>query len=227
MLVVDLGRLSYKEAWKLQLIIHDAKKSGLLNEDVLLFVEHPNVITMGSSGREENLLLSKEELLKKGVEFYKVDRGGDITYHGPGQLVGYPIIDLSRRNKDLLLYVRSLEKSVVEVLAKYNIKASTKKDLTGVWVGNEKICAVGVGARSWITKHGFALNVNVDLDCFSWIIPCGIRGFSVTSMERLLLKKPDFDEVKDSYVKAFSEIFNVQVNSIDTGVFIKTLKTLR
>ncbi|MBS3969804.1 MAG: lipoyl(octanoyl) transferase LipB [Clostridia bacterium] len=209
MLVVDLGTMPYENVWQLQLKINEAVRSNEM-EDVLLLVVHPPVLTIGRNGKDNNLLINENEAKRMGIGIHRVDRGGDITYHGPGQLVGYPIMDLKRRNKDLLSYLRSMESSIINLLLLYGIKGEVKSGLPGVWVDNDKICAVGVGARAWVTKHGFALNINVDLAHFSWIIPCGLKDKGVTSMTKLLNRHISFNGVKASYLHTFSEAFKVK-----------------
>jgi len=213
MFLVDLGLMTYNEAWNIQLKINEAVRQNKL-PDVLLLVEHPPVLTVGRDGKENNLLFPPEYFSNLSVEVFNVDRGGDVTYHGPGQLVGYPILDLKARGRDLLQYIRTLEKSVINLLAQYDIQAGTIPGLTGVWAGNEKICAIGVGARAWVTKHGFALNVNTNLEHFSWIVPCGLRNKGVTSMEKLLGHYLDFSEVKNRYAEVFAETFRVSPENI-------------
>ena len=179
-----------------------------------LFVEHPHVYTLGKSGAISNLLLSEKQLEDKGATFYKINRGGDITYHGPGQIVGYPILDLENFFTDIHKYLRFLEEAIILTLAEYNIKGVRSDGETGVWldVGTpfaRKICAMGVRASRWVTMHGFALNVNANLGYFDNIIPCGIKGKAVTSLNvELGIEKVDEQEVKDKIVKHFSKLFD-------------------
>ena len=196
-IVKDLGHKDYKETWDYQESLFEeivelkrknrAENTDLPTPNYFLFVEHPHVYTLGKSGHIENLLIDEAALAKKGASFYKINRGGDITYHGPGQIVGYPIIDLENFFTDIHKYLRSLEEVIIRTLADYGIKGERSEGETGVWldVGTpfaRKICAMGVRASRWVTMHGFALNVNTDLGYFDNIIPCGIRGKAVTSL---------------------------------------------
>ncbi len=183
----------------------------------LLFVEHPPVYTLGKSGHEENILIDGGKLLERGVELFRTNRGGDITFHGPGQLVGYPILDLEKFHTDLGWYLRSLEEVGIRVLADYGIRGERSAGETGVWIepgvkGRErKICALGVRCSRWITMHGFALNVNMDLSWFGDIIPCGIRGKEVTSMEKELGRRVEMEAVKERWKARFEEVFGAEV----------------
>ena len=224
-IVKDLGHKNYKETWDYQESLFEeivelkrknrAENTDLPTPNYFLFVEHPHVYTLGKSGHIENLLIDEAALAKKGATFYKINRGGDITYHGPGQIVGYPIIDLENFFTDIHKYLRSLEEVIIRTLADYGIKGERSEGETGVWldVGTpfaRKICAMGVRASRWVTMHGFALNVNTDLGYFDNIIPCGIRGKAVTSLNVELSKeKVDTEEVKRYILKHFEEIFEV------------------
>ena len=226
-IVKDLGHKDYKETWDYQEslfeeIVELKRKNRAENTEVptpnyFLFVEHPHVYTLGKSGHIENLLIDEAALAKKGATFYKINRGGDITYHGPGQIVGYPIIDLENFFTDIHKYLRSLEEVIIRTLADYGIKGERSEGETGVWVDvgtpfARKICAMGVRASRWVTMHGFALNVNTDLGYFDNIIPCGIRGKAVTSLNVELSKeKVDTEEVKRYILKHFEEIFGVSI----------------
>ena len=226
-IVKDLGHKDYKETWDYQESLFEeivelkrknrAENTDLSTPNYFLFVEHPHVYTLGKSGHIENLLIDEAALAKKGASFYKINRGGDITYHGPGQIVGYPIIDLENFFTDIHKYLRSLEEVIIRTLADYGIKGERSEGETGVWldVGTpfaRKICAMGVRASRWVTMHGFALNVNTDLGYFDNIIPCGIRGKSVTSLNVELSKeKVDTEEVKRYILKHFEEIFGVSI----------------
>lgn len=217
----DLGNKDYKETWDYQEALFKeivevklAKRNNpqLITPNYFLFVEHPHVYTLGKSGDISNLLLSEKQLAAKGATFYKINRGGDITYHGPGQIVGYPILDLENFFTDIHKYLRLLEEVIMLTLAEYNIIGTRSEGETGVWldVGTpfaRKICAMGVRASRWVTMHGFALNVNADLGYFDNIIPCGIRGKAVTSLHVELGKKVDEQEVKDKIQKHFSQLF--------------------
>ncbi len=222
----DLGFKDYKQTWDYQEQLFkgivDAKIKNRREEtdfetnNYFLFVEHPHVYTLGKSGDLSNLLLNESQLTEKGATFYKINRGGDITYHGPGQIVGYPILDLDNFFTDIHKYLRLLEEMIILTLAEYGLKAERSNGETGVWldVGTpfaRKICAMGVRASRWVTMHGFALNVNADLGYFDNIIPCGIRGKAVTSLNVELGKKEvDEAEVKDKLLKHFSELFEAE-----------------
>lgn len=185
--------------------------SGVRKNDAFLFVEHPHVYTLGKSGAEENMLRSMAELLKLEAEFVKIDRGGDITYHGPGQIVGYPILDLDRHFTDIHKYLRYLEEVIIRVCADYGFEAGRIDGLTGVWIGEEKIAAMGIRCSRWVTMHGFAFNVNSDLSYFGHIVPCGIDDKAVTSLEKLIGKEIDIKEVKERIVFHFQDVFNVHL----------------
>ena len=223
--VSDLGRKDYKETWNYQTELLDEivalkrKKRNATEEIVtpnhFLFVEHPHVYTLGKSGDISNLLLNEEKLKEKKATFYKINRGGDITYHGPGQIVGYPILDLENFFTDIHKYLRLLEEAIILSLAEYGLKGERSEGETGVWLGvgtpfARKICAMGIRASRWVTMHGFALNVNVNLGYFDNIIPCGIRGKAVTSMEVELGKKISEEEVKEKILKHFKVLFEVE-----------------
>jgi lipoyl(octanoyl) transferase len=222
----ELGSIAYKEAWDLQdelfQKIIGIKMSNRKNEttqqtpNYLLFVEHPHVYTLGKSGDLSNLLLNEEQLKQKGATFYKSNRGGDITYHGPGQIVGYPIFDLENFFTDIHKYLRFLEEAIILTLAEYGLKAERSSGETGVWFDVEtpfarKICALGVRSSRWVSMHGFALNVNVDLGYFDNIIPCGIKGKAVTSMEAELGKKISEFEVKEKISNHLVDLFQLEL----------------
>jgi lipoyl(octanoyl) transferase len=207
--VVDLGRMEYDAAVARQEAAVAAVAEGRL-PDLLLLVEHPPVYTFGRGGREENLLLSPEALAAQGALARRTARGGDVTYHGPGQLVGYPILSLDRQGRDLHRYVRGLEEGLIRALADLGVPAGRVPRLTGVWVGEEKIAAIGVAVRRWVTYHGFALNVSVDLDRFAAIIPCGIPDRGVTSLDRLI-PSPSWDTVRDAVVRRLADVFGFAV----------------
>ncbi|WP_366184679.1 lipoyl(octanoyl) transferase LipB [Flavobacterium ovatum] len=223
----DLGSLDYKAAWEYQEELFKAvvdlkirnrrEETTIATPNYLLLVEHPHVYTLGKSGDLENLLLSEKQLEAKGATFYKINRGGDITYHGPGQIVGYPILDLENFFTDIHKYLRFLEESIILTLQDYGLECGRSDGETGVWLGvgtpfARKICAMGVRASRWVTMHGFALNVNVDLGYFDNIIPCGIKGKAVTSLNvELGVEKVDEQEVKDKIVKHLSALFECQI----------------
>ncbi|GAB3715997.1 lipoyl(octanoyl) transferase LipB [Flavobacterium koreense] len=219
----DLGKKDYKETWDYQeelfkgivdIKIQNRKENTLVETpNYFLFVEHPHVYTLGKSGDISNLLLSEKQLQDKGATFYKINRGGDITYHGPGQIVGYPILDLENFFTDIHKYLRFLEEVIILTLAEYNITGTRSEGETGVWldVGTpfaRKICAMGVRASRWVTMHGFALNVNANLGYFDNIIPCGIKGKAVTSLQvELGVESVNEEEVKEKIQKHFSKLF--------------------
>jgi len=218
----DLGKASYQPTWDLQhkvqqRIIGEKRAeqknefNGIRKNDAFLFVEHPHVYTLGKSGAEENMLRSMAELLKLDAEFVKIDRGGDITYHGPGQIVGYPILDLDRHFTDIHKYLRYLEEVIIKVCADYGFEAGRIDGLTGVWIGEEKISAMGIRCSRWVTMHGFAFNVNTDLSYFGNIVPCGIQDKTVTSLQKLTGSEMDIAEVKQRIVFHFEDVFNVQI----------------
>jgi lipoate-protein ligase B len=184
LLVVELGRQPYAGVLSLQRDMAKARMSGAVEEDVLLLVEHEPVITLGRSSKAAHLLASPTYLAQRGVELFEVERGGDVTFHGPGQLVGYPILDLARHRKDLHWYLRQVEQLLINALATYGLEAGRHPPYTGVWIDDRKIASIGVHARDWVTWHGFALNVTTDLDYFDLIVPCGIQAVQMTSIER-------------------------------------------
>ena len=225
--VLELGQRDYKETWDFQEELFQSILNVKVNnrreaandptENHLIFVEHPHVYTLGKSGDLSNLLLNEKQLAEKGATFYKINRGGDITYHGPGQIVGYPILDLENFFTDIHKYLRFLEEMVILTLAEYGLKAERSQGETGVWldVGTpfaRKICALGVRASRWVTMHGFALNVNANLGYFDNIVPCGIKDKSVTSLNVELGKaEVPVDEVKAKLKKHFSQLFEAEL----------------
>lgn len=223
---IDWGLVDYQEAWDRQeklfsetlAIKQDNRTNNVVNPtpNYLIFTEHPHVYTLGKSGHEEYLLLDEQVLKQKEAKFYKINRGGDITYHGPGQIVGYPILDLDNFFTDIHLYLRTLEQAVILTLADYGIQAGRYEGYTGVWLDADndkarKICAMGVRASRWVTMHGFAFNVNADLAYFGNIIPCGIDDKDVTSMERELGRKLDMEEVKEKLKSHIAELFHMEL----------------
>ena len=226
--VSDWGLLSYGEAWERQeeffsQVIARKRENRKLErpfptDNHLFLVTHPPVFTIGKSGKMEHLLLNEKELEAKGISFYKTNRGGDITFHGPGQIVGYPILDLDNFFTDIHKYLRHLEEVIIRTLTGYGLHGARSDGETGVWLDLDtpfarKICAMGVRASRWVTMHGFALNVNTDLSYFDHIVPCGIQGKGVTSMARELKKSLDTQEVKDRLLTHFSEIFETEMVS--------------
>jgi len=223
----DLGLITYKEAWDLQEKLHkeivDIKLANrnsatqVPTQNYLLFCEHPHVYTLGKSGKDTNLLINESQLKKNEAEYFHINRGGDITYHGPGQLVGYPILDLENFFTDIHKYLRYLEEAIILTLKEYNIESGRIKGLTGVWLDAEnpvrarKIAAFGVRCSRWVTMHGFAFNVNTDLSYFGNIIPCGINDKAVTSLEKELGKKVDMEEVKEKVRKNLAVLFEMNI----------------
>lgn len=210
--VVNLGRTDYKQSWELQQHLFDLRTAGDIG-DLLLLTQHDHVYTIGKGGDDNHLLASAQELSRKGIRVYHNDRGGDITYHGPGQLVGYPILDLNNYYCDLHRYLRDLEEVILRVLAFYGVRASRDSGYTGVWVGSEKICAVGVKTRQWITMHGFALNINTDLSFFERIIPCGIFEKGVTSLQQQIGRNLEIDDVAATLVAEFGKVFGARMST--------------
>jgi lipoyl(octanoyl) transferase len=210
LLIADLGLISYADAFALQERIVAARKTGAI-DDVLLFCEHPHVITLGRSGNRANLLASEHVLRQKGVEFHETNRGGDITYHGPGQIVGYPILNLDLLRRDVHWYVRSLEEAMIRATADFGIIAFRIPGKTGIWVqhanSEEKLAAIGVHISRWVTSHGFAYNVATDLRLFDLIVPCGIADRKATSLEKLLSRNVALSEVQPRLVHYFSSVF--------------------
>tara|TARA_B100001971_G_scaffold211941_1_gene240789 strand:- start:323 stop:970 length:648 start_codon:yes stop_codon:yes gene_type:complete len=200
--VQNMGRKSYKAVWDLQIKMQQQRIRGEI-EDTLILVEHDPVYTLGKNADKDHLLQSRDE----SVDVFNVERGGDITFHGPGQLVGYPILDLSNYKKSVSWYMRTLEQVLIDTLIEFKIIAQRNDGLTGVWVGDEKIAALGVRISRWVTMHGFALNVNPDLSFYDGIIPCGIFDHGVTSMEQLLGKTQNNDNVKNVVIKKFNKYF--------------------
>jgi lipoyl(octanoyl) transferase len=222
----DLGRKDYKETWNYQERLFDdilftkiknrREEAGLETQNHLLFVEHDHVYTLGKSGELENLLAGEQLLERIGAKFYKINRGGDITYHGPGQITGYPILDLENFFTDIHKYLRLLEEIFIQILADYDLVGTRSKGETGVWldVGSpfaRKICALGVRASRWVTMHGFAFNVNTDLGYFDHIIPCGIQDKAVTSLQAELNREVDLDEVKQKIKLYFTQQFDARL----------------
>ena len=219
--VIDLGLMGYAEAWELQKRIVAARKAGSI-EDVLLFCEHPHVITLGRSGKRSNLLAGDSILRQKGIEYFEASRGGDITYHGPGQVVGYPILNLGAIKRDVVWYVRSLEEVMIRASVDFGIAAQREAGKTGIWVGEgaaaEKLGAIGVHISRWVTSHGFAYNVSTDLRYFDLIVPCGIAGRKATSLEKLLGHSVDSREIAARLTQHLGEVFNLDMQpaSLDT-----------
>ena len=206
--ILDLGKSHYNDAWKLQKRLQSQRISGQI-DDQLLLVEHFPVYTLGKNTPREHLLTKESD----NISIIQTDRGGDITFHGPGQLVGYPILDLNQYKRSITWYMRELEQLIIDVLKEYDINAERKKGLTGVWVKGEKIAALGVRISKWVTMHGFSLNINPDLKYYQGIIPCGIKDYGVTSMADLLGNDvPDMSEIKNTLVQHFIAKFSIYKN---------------
>ncbi|MEE3145007.1 MAG: lipoyl(octanoyl) transferase LipB [Bacteroidota bacterium] len=224
--IINLGLVDYKKAWDIQEKYFKQaidRKIAIRNgenlpppSNYLILCEHPNVYTIGKSGKEENLLLSSEEVKSKEASFYKINRGGDITYHGPGQLVVYPILDLDQFFTDIHKYMRFLEQAVINTLLKFGIQSSRIDGMTGVWIDSalpsaRKICAMGVKSSRWVTMHGIGFNINTNLDFFSHIVPCGIDDKAVTSMQKELGIEVDMQEVENTIIEEFKSLFGFQI----------------
>jgi lipoyl(octanoyl) transferase len=225
--VRDIGKLSFSDAWQYQekifkKIIDQKVQNRKLNQKIptknfLILTEHNHVYTIGKSGQISNLLIDKDELIKREIEFFKINRGGDITYHGPGQIMGYPIFDLDNFFTDINLYLRKLESVIINTLETYNLTGFTIKGETGVWVKDKdglskKICAFGIRASRWVTMHGLCFNVDPDLGYFNHIIPCGIKNKGVTSLKEIKKENIDINEVKLRLVENFKLVFNAEIN---------------
>src|SRR3989449_724040 len=215
--MVDLGLMGYAEAWALQKRAVAARKAAAI-EDLLLLCEHPHVITQGRNGKREHLLASEHVLRQKGVEFHAADRGGDITYHGPGQIVGYPILNLGAIRRDVVWYVRMLEEVMIRATLEFGITAERVEGKTGIWVKNgnaeEKLAAIGVHISRWVTSHGFAYNVSTDLRYFDLIVPCGIADRKATSLEKLLSRRVDSPEVVARLKAHFGQVFGLEMQAV-------------
>ena len=225
--IVDLGLIGYAEAWALQKRVVAARKSAAI-EDVLLLCQHPHVITQGRNGKRENLLASEHILKQKGVEFHATDRGGDITYHGPGQIVGYPILNLGAIRRDVVWYVRMLEEAMIQATAEFGIAAGRVAGKTGIWVGNgsseEKLAAIGVHISRWVTSHGFAYNVSTDLRFFDLIVPCGIADRKATSLEKLLGRSVQPNEVTPRIANHLGEVFGLEMKEASRKELLENLQ---
>ncbi len=206
--VVNLGKMDYKEAFDLQFELLEKRKNEEI-DDVFLLVEHPPVITLGRNAKKENILFSEKYLKEHDVDLVEINRGGDVTYHGPGQLVGYPIVNIKKQKLGIKDFVYKLEQIFIDILnEEYDIEAVRDDINNGVWVNNEKITAVGLAVKRWITMHGFALNVSTDLDFFKLIVPCGIEGRGVTSLEKLTGKEIDMEKISEKVEEYFVREFN-------------------
>ncbi len=207
--IVDLGCIGYEECLALQRELVEQRHKGEIG-DTLLLLEHPPVMTTGTGGGQDSLIAAPEDLARAGISIHKTDRGGDITYHGPGQLVGYPIFDLRNHGKDAHLFLRNIEQSVIGCLSDFGIDAHPSPGYAGVWVGDDKICSIGIAVRRWISYHGFALNVNPDFAHWALIHPCGLVGKKVTSIQKLIGRDPGMAAVKTGVVRAFERVFEYE-----------------
>ena len=228
LLVVDLGRQSYEDSLTLQREAARARIAGLLDQDLLLLVEHPPVVTLGRSSKEAHLLASPALLRERGVELFEVERGGDVTFHGPGQLVGYPIVDLKRHRQDLHWYLRQVEELLIRALATYGLSARRHEGYTGVWIADRKIASIGVHARDWVTWHGFALNVATDLRFFDLIVPCGIQAVRMTSVsEELADASVTLAGAADRVARSAAEVFGLELATLTAEQLYTVLPTVR
>ena len=225
--MIDLGLIGYAEAWALQKRIVAARKAAAI-EDVLLVCEHPHVITQGRNGKREHLLASEHVLRQKGVEYYETSRGGDITYHGPGQIVGYPILNLGAIRRDVVWYVRMLEEAMIRATSEFGITAERVAGKTGIWVKSgdteEKLAAIGVHISRWVTSHGFAYNVSTDLRYFDLIVPCGIADRKATSLEKLLGRSVEQEEVAPRIARHLGELFGLEMQEASKKELLEKLE---
>ena len=226
--ILDLGLIDYAEAWALQKRIVAARKADAL-EDVLLLCEHPHVITLGRNGKREHLLASERVLRQRGVEFHATDRGGDITYHGPGQIVGYPILNLAEIRRDVVWYVRTLEEAMIRATAEFGIEVGREAGKTGIWARTasgaaEKLAAIGVHISRWVTSHGFAYNVSTDLRYFDLIVPCGISDRKPASLEKLLDRRVERAEAAPRIVRHFGGVFSLEMRETARDEFFERLE---
>ena len=224
---IDLGLIGYAEAWALQKRIVAARKASAI-EDVLLVCEHPHVITQGRNGKREHLLASEHVLRQKGVEYYETSRGGDITYHGPGQIVGYPILNLGAIRRDVVWYLRMLEEAMIRATSEFGIAAERVAGKTGIWVKSgdteEKLAAIGVHISRWVTSHGFAYNVSTDLRYFDLIVPCGIADRKATSLEKLLGRSVEQEEVAPRIARHLGELFGLEMQEASKQELLERLE---
>jgi lipoate-protein ligase B len=208
--IIDLGRRGYQETWDLQKSLHQQRVDGQI-PDTLILVEHDPVMTMGKSGHDKNLLIPVKLLNEKGIQFFNIERGGDITYHGPGQVVGYPIFNIRQGLTGIKPFIERIEDAIIMVLGDFGIKAAKRDKLIGVWTSQGKVCSIGVAVKRWVSFHGFALNVNTDLQYFNYINPCGLPGVKMTSIQEILGRELGLDQVKDRIRVHFGLGFNKKV----------------
>ena len=230
LLVANLGTMPYGEALILQRDVARARIAGVFDEDLLLLVEHPPVITLGRSSKEKHLLASPALLAARGVDLHDVERGGDVTFHGPGQLVGYPIIDLKRHKQDLHWFLRRVEEALIKAIVPLGLVGERSAGFTGVWTGGRKLASIGVHARDWVTWHGFALNVTTDLSYFDLMVPCGIAAVEMTSIARELKRTDDKSGnlgriVRGEVVDAFADVFSLEAAALDPSDLMRVAAT--
>jgi lipoyl(octanoyl) transferase len=221
--VEQLGRVEYAQALRLQTEKVAQRKAGAI-PDTLLLLEHPHVYTLGRNAKRENLLVGAEWLAERGAQIFETDRGGDVTYHGPGQLVGYPVLDLGGHRRDLSWYMRALEEVFIRVARDFGIDAGRCPGARGVWVGNDKLVAMGVHVSRWVTSHGFAFNVNTDLRYFDWIVPCGLRHKGVTSLKKVLGRTVEMELVLERVVERFGEVLGLEMQRAEREVGSQELR---
>ena len=224
-LVCRLGQMSFEAAWSLQRALREKRERDEL-PNLLLLVEHPPTYTLGRSANPDHLLADADRLKEeRGIAVFEIERGGSATYHGPGQLVGYPIVDLRPRGRDVHRFIRQLEQVLIGTLDAFGLPAQATKGLTGVWVGERKIASIGIHVRRWITMHGFALNVSPDLGNFQWIQPCGLDSGVITSMEELLAEDPGLEKVADETIRHFAAAYDCDSVEVDVGDLLATTAT--
>lgn len=208
--IIDLGRRGYQETWDLQKSLHQQRADKQI-PDTLILVEHDPVMTMGKSGQDKNLLIPVKLLNEKGIQFFNIERGGDVTFHGPGQVVGYPIFNIRQGLTGIKPFIERIEDAIILVLGDFGIKADKREKLIGLWTRPGKICSIGVAVKRWVSFHGFALNVNTDLRYFNYINPCGLPGVKMTSMQEILGHEVGLAQVKDRILVHFGALFNKKV----------------
>ncbi|MGB3342146.1 MAG: lipoyl(octanoyl) transferase LipB [bacterium] len=211
--VINLGQKDYQEVWDIQRMIHKKRVDKKI-DNTLLLGEHMPVMTMGKSGKARNLLFTPDLLEAKGISYYEIERGGDVTYHGPGQLVGYPIFNVKEGLAGIKPFVNNMEDAVIKTLADFDITGEKREKMIGVWTQGKKICSIGIAVKRWVSFHGFALNVNTNLEHFNLIVPCGLKNVTMTSMQVILGCTVDIEEVKQSIVKSFCSVFQIDSRKI-------------
>lgn len=216
-MILDLGLTDYEESYRIQREALARRKLGEI-DDTLILVEHNSVFTIGRTGSKDNLLANEEYLAGKGIKVLNVDRGGDITFHGPGQLVVYSIMDLKKRWRDLHKYMRELEDVIMRFLKRYSVRPERAPGMTGVWVSGEKVASIGVGVSNWVTYHGLSININPDLEFFDMIYPCGLKGVKMTSLSRLTGSNISIEEAKEAIISDFDDLFNTGKTYIDPAL---------